>query len=440
MHLGNQGTAFLPDGGILPGGAYPVYMNLDVDDDGAALGELHFACEPRHPPPISIGAEFDLHVPHPDSILGDTVTLRVRLVDDSGSITGYVLGSTAQFRPPSGKVKRSSGEDTAKDDLLPVLRRKVFDQELEALSSSASEEEPVSLLMLDLDHFKAVNDSHGHPVGDEVLIECANTIARRCRYKGRVYRFGGEEIAVLLPNFTLPEAVALAESIRCELEASRPSSKKLSITASIGVATAPVHATEGKQLLEVADEALYAAKHLGRNLVRTAGQELETSTGEPKPDVNNEEIHLHVGQPVNITLAKIPKDAKPGTVLGPFKFHVHGATLHFKEKALLTASSILDFVVRRERGVPPYPSSKDAAVWSKEQAILRAYDAKTLTQFRDGLGKDAIAAHDQLLRRGLQDPALDRLYNDPGTPAGIKVIGQKLRDLAEKLTDEQDPN
>src|SRR5437016_57243 len=71
MHLGNQGTAFLPEGGILPGGQYPVYASLEADDDGVALGELHFACEPKHPPPISIGEEFDVHVPHPQSILGD---------------------------------------------------------------------------------------------------------------------------------------------------------------------------------------------------------------------------------------------------------------------------------------------------------------------------------------------------------------------------------
>ena len=124
-----------------------------------------------------------------------------------------------------------------------MLRRKVFDQDLVALSSSASKAEPVSVLMLDLDHFKAVNDTHGHAIGDEVLIDSANAIARRCRHKGKVYRVGGEEIAVLLPNFTVPEAVALAESIRSEIETSKMSSKKLSITASIGVATAPVHAT-----------------------------------------------------------------------------------------------------------------------------------------------------------------------------------------------------
>jgi diguanylate cyclase (GGDEF)-like protein len=205
---------------------------------------------------------------------------------------------TEQEKKPM-KEPVTHGEDNAKDDLLPVLRRKVFDRDLEALGSSASEGEPLSLLMLDVDHFKVVNDTHGHPVGDEVLIECANIVAGRCRYKGKVYRVGGEEIAVLLPNFTVAEAVALAESIRSQIERKRMSSKRLAITASIGVATTPTHTTEGKQLLKIADEALYAAKHLGRNLVRIAGEDPAT----PTSDVLRRAEPVEAGQPVEMTLS-----------------------------------------------------------------------------------------------------------------------------------------
>jgi hypothetical protein len=79
MHLGNQGNAFFARRWNSPGGPYPVYASLEVDDDGSALGELHFASEPKYPPPISIGTEFDLHAPHPESILGDNVIVRVKL-------------------------------------------------------------------------------------------------------------------------------------------------------------------------------------------------------------------------------------------------------------------------------------------------------------------------------------------------------------------------
>jgi len=116
---------------------------------------------------------------------------------------------------------------------------------------------------------------------------------------------------VLLPNFTTSEAVSLAESIRAEIETSKMSSKRLSITASIGVATAPCHAIEGKQLLKVADGALYAAKHDGRNLVRIAGKEPKAPTVEPESDTTNGAKHVNVVQPVNTPIAKISKDDLP---------------------------------------------------------------------------------------------------------------------------------
>jgi len=150
--------------------------------------------------------------------------------------------------------------------------------------------------------------------------------------------------------------------------------------------------------------------------------------------VGDDVIHLHTGQPVHIAIAKIPVGTKPGTRFGPFKIELHGPrALGLKASTFLTSSAILEFVVRREKGAPRYPSSDDTATWSKKQAVLRAYDSETLRQFRDSLGKQAIAAHDNLLRKGLQDPALDRLYDDPGNTAGIKVVGQKLHDLAEML-------
>jgi hypothetical protein len=161
----------------------------------------------------------------------------------------------------------------------------------------------------------------------------------------------------------------------------------------------------------------------------------------PMSEFGSNEIHLRVGQPVNIPIAMIPKDAKPGTKIGPFNIHVDGPKhISFKDNALMTSDAILDFLVTREKGAPPYPSSNDPATWSRQQASLRAYDAQTLTLFTERLGKDAIYTHDELLKRGFQDPTLDRLYNDPATTAGIKVIGQKLRYLAEQLApDEPQP-
>ncbi len=165
---------------------------------------------------------------------------------------------------------------TEKDDLLPMLPKRAFEKSLEeATAVSCSRSEPLSLIMIDIDHFKQVNDTHGHPIGDEVLVavsNCMNTVIRR---KGKAIRVGGEEIAVLLPNFSAPEATIVAERIRKEIEAMRMSTKSLEVTVSCGVAAMPVHTKDSKQLVELADAALYTAKKIGRNCVYLSGEVLE---------------------------------------------------------------------------------------------------------------------------------------------------------------------
>jgi predicted nucleotide-binding protein len=122
MELGDSGTAVLPIGGPLPAGSYPVYARIEIDDDdGAVSGEVHFHSEPRYPRPISLGEEFDLLMTHPDSILGDNVYLRVKFVDERGTVIGYRRGSLAQFRP-----KASDASKNQKVEAKPVDKRDVF--------------------------------------------------------------------------------------------------------------------------------------------------------------------------------------------------------------------------------------------------------------------------------------------------------------------------
>ena len=157
------------------------------------------------------------------------------------------------------------------DDRLPLNRRGTFDQDLIDFSQKALHtKEPLSLIMVDIDHFKKVNDTCGHAVGDEVLVEVAQLMVARSAHKAKAYRFGGEEFALLAPDYSAEEAVGLAERIRKDIEASILSSEKLSITASFGVACLPDQAIDTKSMLEKADAALYQAKHSGRNRVCSA--------------------------------------------------------------------------------------------------------------------------------------------------------------------------
>jgi diguanylate cyclase (GGDEF)-like protein len=137
--------------------------------------------------------------------------------------------------------------------------------------------------MIDLDKFKTVNDQHGHPVGDEVLVAVAGSIKQIVGLKGKSYRYGGEELCILLSNYTAEEGAALAERIRTRIEQVPISSKKLQITASFGVAELPAHARTAADLVEKADEALYQAKKFGRNLVRISGEPPPAAPGPRVP-------------------------------------------------------------------------------------------------------------------------------------------------------------
>lgn len=160
------------------------------------------------------------------------------------------------------------------DDLLRLLhRRGTFDQDIkEQAELSTAEGSPVSLILLDPDKFKAINDEYGHPVGDQVLVALSEVVASRTKAKGRAYRYGGDEMAILLPNYSTEEALTLAELIRRAVEVTPLTNQQFQMTASFGVATLPDHAIDSEALKKHADEALYQAKRLGRNLVRKPGE------------------------------------------------------------------------------------------------------------------------------------------------------------------------
>ncbi|OIQ92236.1 response regulator PleD [mine drainage metagenome] len=130
---------------------------------------------------------------------------------------------------------------------------------------------PVSLLLLDIDHFKRVNDVHGHLAGDAVLKGLSELLGRQARAIDRVCRYGGEEITVILPETDLDAAADVAERLRAAVEA-QPfginAVAPMRITVSIGVAAFPAHADNAHALVAAADVSMYAAKQGGRNRIR----------------------------------------------------------------------------------------------------------------------------------------------------------------------------
>lgn len=164
-------------------------------------------------------------------------------------------------------------ESTLRDPLTRLYNRRHFEERLYSEHSFAQRHgSPLALLMIDLDHFKDINDEHGHPAGDVVLRVVAAQVQRMMRPEDVVARYGGEEIVVIIRETNLRNAEILAERVRAQVESLAVdwNGKKLRITCSIGVTASEPEAPSATpgEMVGVVDEALYEAKRAGRNRVR----------------------------------------------------------------------------------------------------------------------------------------------------------------------------
>ncbi len=174
-----------------------------------------------------------------------------------------------EIRLLQGQLK----EQVDRDHLTGLYNRRhlaaTIDREL---ARCARDDAPISAMMVDIDHFKRINDTHGHPVGDEVLKAVAGILTQTLRAGDIACRYGGEEFLLLLPGMPLATATARAQDICRQMAALGMSANgvALQVCVSVGVAEAPQHATDAVSLIRQADAALYRAKEMGRNRVETS--------------------------------------------------------------------------------------------------------------------------------------------------------------------------
>jgi two-component system, sensor histidine kinase LadS len=170
------------------------------------------------------------------------------------------------------KLNMELSRQTITDSLTGLYNRRHFDKTLEIeVRRAAREQRPISLVLLDVDHFKRINDTYGHPVGDDCLRQLAQLISAPLRQPpDSAFRYGGEEMALILPGADLHGAQILAEKIRRQVAQSEFCYPQgcLSLTLSLGIGSlVPDQHTQPRQVFELADQALYRAKHQGRNCV-----------------------------------------------------------------------------------------------------------------------------------------------------------------------------
>jgi diguanylate cyclase (GGDEF)-like protein/PAS domain S-box-containing protein len=190
---------------------------------------------------------------------------------------GELLGLIAVSRDITEKkhleqqLQESLRAQAMRDALTGLYNRRYFDETLaRELSRVGRREAPLSLVMVDVDHFKKLNDSAGHVAGDEVLRRVAQILGSGVRREDVACRYGGEEFALVLPELALDAAVERAERLRAliaEIPAQIGEDYVGRVTASFGVAAFPAHGLSGDALTKSADAALYAAKRAGRNRV-----------------------------------------------------------------------------------------------------------------------------------------------------------------------------
>jgi diguanylate cyclase (GGDEF)-like protein len=199
-----------------------------------------------------------------------------------GRIERRVVATTERFAGHAALAMRNANllermqQMAVTDGLTELANRRSFDRSLEReLTRAARTDGRLSVVLLDIDHFKALNDTYGHLVGDTVLRQVAAALRECGREYDTIARYGGEEFAAVLPGCSSALALQVAERLRRAVE---EAPTEVPVTASAGVATFPYDGIDANGLLGAADQALYAGKRDGRNRVRSAEQARATAS------------------------------------------------------------------------------------------------------------------------------------------------------------------
>jgi diguanylate cyclase (GGDEF)-like protein/PAS domain S-box-containing protein len=328
-----------------------------------------------------------------------------------------------------------------KDPLTGCLNRRSFFEQFEKEWEAAERySQPLSCMMVDIDFFKVINDTHGHAMGDEVLRQVGATLLNTVRQSDLVCRYGGEEFCVLLPHLDIEEAFQAAERFR-QILASLPF-PKLSITASFGVSSISLGASSSQEILDQADKALYVAKRSGRNRVtrfdrvpnevnatvtKSDRQATATRTAtETETETNDNSIPYRAVAALMSALAfRDSETAAHSMRVADLCVLCARGLLSAKETYLLEIAALLHDVGKI--GVPDAILFKQGKLTTDEWEKLRSYDSIGIEIIRSSFDNKFVLdviSHYRLPFGG--DPA------HPSRPAGTKLpIGGRLLAIAD---------
>ena len=337
------------------------------------------------------------------------------------------------------------------DDLTALYNRRACDKRLaEEVDRAQRYGRPLSVLMVDVDHFKAVNDRYGHPGGDLVLKQVAQRLARQLRQVDVAARYGGDEFMVILPE-TPGESAALVADRICRAIAAEtvamPSGDEVPVTVSIGVASFPDDADTRDGLISAADRALYAAKHTGRNRAGRHGP-VKPATEAPEPD-SMDALFADPALRAALDLAEMV-DAKSAYTRG-HAVEVTRRAVRFAERLALTKAQKECLRIAGllhnlgTAGVPDRLLSKPGPLTEEERKIIQAHPglatllAKEAPRFK-GVAEAILYHHERWdghgYPRGLRGEEIPRLARILGIVEAYQAM-VSVRPYRRRLTPDE---
>jgi diguanylate cyclase (GGDEF)-like protein/putative nucleotidyltransferase with HDIG domain len=264
-----------------------------------------------------------------------------------------------------------------RDGLTGCLNRRAFHEQLaSAFASAKRNDKPLSAIMLDIDHFKAVNDTFGHARGDEVLRGVAEVLRTSVRAADMICRYGGEEFCILLPVTELDGAFGLAEKLRHAIADAKIAD--VPVTASLGVSCTTLTAASAQELVDQADESLYNSKHAGRN--RTTRFDCNDPTIRRSSDDRNketanahEQIPIHAVRSLFAALSfRDPQTAQHSRRVSELCVRAGSTWLNPRELYIVETAALLHDIGKV--GVPDAVLLKPGPLTPDEWRLMREHD------------------------------------------------------------------
>ncbi len=284
----------------------------------------------------------------------------------------------------------------ARDPLTGCLnRRSLFDAFVGEWQAAAAQGTFLSCVMVDVDHFKRVNDEHGHAAGDEVLRQLSAALLEGVRQTDFVGRYGGEEFCLLLPRTSLRAAAAIAEKLRLRVAEACASRK---VTSSFGVSSSESGAAHPQELLEEADRAMYLSKKLGRNRVTTWSASATDQTEERKEESGQRAgpSALHAGVPiqaVNALMAALifrdPITAEHSRRVADLCVSAAHGQMSEEQCYILEVAALLHDIGKL--GVPDAILIKPGPLTEEERRIMSTHDRIGVEILRDAFSLQELA-------------------------------------------------